>query len=93
MLYVNQIGDTQNPPPYTFPDVSINSFRLEVDLDALTRLCDEILNIGDPNDRGFEFRPVFPFVDLEVLHYPKMEYGLFPPRAMFPNTNVMCASS
>jgi len=78
MLYVSQIGDTQNPPPYAFPKVSINSFRLEVTLDALTALCDDLLNIGDPNERGFEFRPVFPFVDLEVLHYPKMEYGLFP---------------
>jgi Acetoacetate decarboxylase (ADC) len=79
MFYVNQIGDTQNPPPYTFPDVSISSFRPEVDLDPLTALCDDILNIGDPDDRGFEFRPIFPFVDLEVLHYPKMEYGFFPP--------------
>jgi hypothetical protein len=79
MLYVSQIGDTQNPPPYTFPDVDINSFRLEVDLDVLTALCDELLNIGDADDRGFEYRPVFPFVDLEVLNYPKMEYGLFPP--------------
>ena len=79
MLYVNQIGDTQNPPPYTFPDVLINSFRLKVSLDALTALCDDLLNIGDPNDRGFEFRPVFPFVDLEVLSYPRMEYALFPP--------------
>jgi hypothetical protein len=79
MLYISQIGDTQNPPPYTFPDVDINSFRLAVDLDVLTALCDELLNIGDPDTRGFEYRPVFPFVDLEVLHYPKMEYGLFPP--------------
>jgi hypothetical protein len=78
MLYVNQIGDTQNPPPYTFPDVLINSFRLKVSLDALTAICDDLLNIGDPNDRGFEFRPVFPFVDLEVLSYPRMEYALFP---------------
>jgi hypothetical protein len=77
MLYVTQIGDTQSPPPYTFPGVLINSFRLEVKLSALTAICDDLLNIGDPNERGFEFRPVFPFVDLEVLYYPKMEYGLF----------------
>ena len=61
MLYISQIGDTQNPPPYTFPDVDINSFRLAVDLDVLTALCDELLNIGDPDHRGFEYRPVFPF--------------------------------
>jgi hypothetical protein len=79
MLYRNQIGEAQNPPPYVFPNVSINSFRLHADLDALTDLCDEVLNVGDVEDRGFEFRPIFPFVDLEVLHYPKMEYALFPP--------------
>jgi hypothetical protein len=78
MFYVTQIGDTQNPPPYTFPHVKINSFRLKVELEALSALCDDILNVGDPDDRGFEFRPVFPFVDLEVLYYPRMEYGLFP---------------
>jgi hypothetical protein len=78
MPYVNQIGDAQFPPPYTFPNVEILSFRLPASLDALTRLCNDLLNIGDLDDRGFTFRPMFPFVDLEILHYPKMEYGLFP---------------
>ena len=36
MLYRNQIGEAQSPPPYTFPNVSINSFRLEDDFDQLT---------------------------------------------------------
>ena len=44
----------------------------------LTELCDRVLNVGDLEDRGFEFRPIFPFVDLEILHYPKMEYAYFP---------------
>ena len=79
MRYRSQIGEAQNPPPFQFPNVEINSFRLSADLDKLTDLCDEILNVGDLEDRGFEFRPIFPFVDLEVLHYPRMEYGLFPP--------------
>ena len=78
MPYVNQIGDAQFPPPYTFPDVEILSFRLPASLDALTKLCNDLLNIGDLDDRGFTFRPMFPFVDLEVLHYPKMEYAVFP---------------
>ena len=78
MQYVNQIGDAQFPPPYNFPDVKILSFRLPASLAALTLLCDELLNIGDLDDRGFTFRPLFPFVDLEVLHYPKMEYAILP---------------
>ena len=79
MRYRSQIGEVQNPPPFQFPNVGINSFRLSADIDKLSALCDEILNVGDLEDRGFEFRPIFPFVDLEILHYPKMEYGLFPP--------------
>jgi hypothetical protein len=79
MLYRSQIGEAQNPPPYQFPKVKINSFRLSADLDKLTDLCNDILNVGDLEDRGFEFRPIFPFVDLEILHYPRMEYALFPP--------------
>jgi hypothetical protein len=79
MRYRSQIGEVQNPPPFQFPNVKINSFRLSADLGRLTELCDELLNVGDLEDRGFEFRPIFPFVDLEILHYPKMEYGLFPP--------------
>ena len=79
MLYRSQIGEAQNPPPYQFPKVKINSFRLSADLDQLTDLFNDILNVGDLEDRGFEFRPIFPFVDLEILHYPRMEYALFPP--------------
>ena len=78
MQYVNQIGDAQFPPPYSFPDVQIMSFRLAASLDALTLLCNDLLNVGDLDDRGFIFRPLFPFVDLEILHYPKMEYAVFP---------------
>jgi hypothetical protein len=79
MLYRNQIGEAQSPPPYTFPNVSINSFRLEADFDQLTALCDDLLNVGDIGDRGFEFRPISRYVDLEVLYYPRMEYAYFPP--------------
>jgi Acetoacetate decarboxylase (ADC) len=89
MLYHDQIGDAQSPPPYVFPDVSINSFRLSADLEKLTELCDDILNVGELEDRGFEFRPIFPFVDLEIIHYPKMEYGFFPP-AGYITQNECC---
>ena len=58
-MYRNQIGEAQAPPPYTFPNVSINSFRLKGDLDQLTELCDDLLNVGDVGARGFEFRPIF----------------------------------
>jgi hypothetical protein len=79
MLYHDQIGDVQAPPPYLFPDVTINSFRLRANLDKLTELCDDILNVGEFDNRGFQFKPIFPFVDLEIIHYPRMEYAFFPP--------------
>jgi hypothetical protein len=89
MLYHDQIGEVQSPPPYLFPDVSINSFRLAADYDQLKRLCDDILNVGELEDRGFEFRPIFPFVDLEIIHYPRMEYAFFPP-AGYITQNECC---
>ena len=78
MLYRDQIGENQNPPPYSFPGVQINSFRLKADLNSLQDLCDRVLNVGELEQRGFEFRPIFPFVDLEILRYPRMEYAYFP---------------
>jgi hypothetical protein len=75
MQYIDQIGDAQFPPPYRFPRVQILSFTLQADLVALKFLCDRMLNIGSPEERGFEYRPVLPFVQLEMLHYPRMEYG------------------
>ena len=46
MRYRSQIGDAQNPPPFQFPNVEINSFRLSADLDKLTALCDETSQHG-----------------------------------------------
>ena len=70
--FIEQPGDPQIPPPYSFPNVTIYSFRLMADMSALTQICNARLNIGTPEQRGFEYRPILPFVDLEVLHYPKM---------------------
>lgn len=70
--FVEQHGDPQIPPPYSFPNVTIYSFRLEAGMDALTQFCNKRLNIGARNQRGFEYRPILRFVDIEVLHYPRM---------------------
>jgi hypothetical protein len=78
MQYIDQIGEVEFPPPYTFPGVTILSFRLDADLACLNILCDRVLNIGSLEDRGFEYRPFLPFVDLEILSYPRMENALWP---------------
>jgi hypothetical protein len=43
-------------PPYNFPGINIMSFRLPSTLANLQNLCDQLLNIGSLQDRGFESR-------------------------------------
>jgi Acetoacetate decarboxylase (ADC) len=76
--YIDFESDPQIPPPYDFPGVTIRSFRLAADVSRLQALCDRCLNIGSLAARGFEFRALLPFVDLEFLTYPRMSYGAPP---------------
>jgi hypothetical protein len=76
--FIQRSDDPEIPPPYRFPGVSIHSFELKADIAALTTLCDNLLNIGTLEERGFEYRPLLPFVALEVLHYPQMMSGTAP---------------
>jgi hypothetical protein len=71
--FIEQDGDPQLPPPYRFPGITITSFRLPADFNALRQLCDRLLNIGTLQERGFEFRPLIPYVDMEIVTYPRME--------------------
>jgi Acetoacetate decarboxylase (ADC) len=70
--FIYRVDDPQIPPPYSFPDVQIHSFELEADPRRLQALCDKFLNIGTLAERGFEYRPLLPYVALEVLFYPQM---------------------
>jgi hypothetical protein len=76
--YIELDSNPQIPPPYDFPDVTIRSFRLRADVVQLQAICDRCLNIGSLEARGFEYRAVLPFVDLEFLTYPRMLYGTLP---------------
>jgi hypothetical protein len=71
--FISIDGESQLPPPYRFPDVSINSFKLEGTIEAIQQLCDKLLNIGAREERGFEYYAASKYVDLEILHYPRME--------------------
>jgi hypothetical protein len=75
VLYISRADDPDIPPPYDFPGITIMSFRLPAMLDKLQALCDQFLNIGDPYDRGFEYRALLDFVDMEIVTYPKMLFG------------------
>jgi hypothetical protein len=82
--YVAQIsdGDPEFPPPYEFPGLSVLSFRVPAPLINLAALCNRRLNVGTLAERGFEYRPIWPFVDLDVLTYPKMAYAVPPYNTM-----------
>jgi hypothetical protein len=76
--YISRPDDPDIPPPYDFPGVTIMSFRLPAKVAALQKLCDEQLNIGSLEQRGFEYRAFLDFVDMEIVTYPKMLFAEAP---------------
>src|ERR1700744_4371293 len=70
--FIQRDDNSEIPPPYKFPGVTIMSFRLQSNLSKLQTLCNELLNIGSLADRGFEYRAFTDFVDMEIVTYPKM---------------------
>ena len=68
----------QSRPPYDFPEITMMSFRLPATVANLQALCDKYLNIGTLEDRGFEYRALFGFVDMELVTYPKMMFAQEP---------------
>jgi hypothetical protein len=72
--FIQQDDNPEIPPPYKFPGITIMSFRLPATLEKLQALCDQMLNIGSLADRGFEYRAITDFVDMEIVTYPKMTF-------------------
>lgn len=72
--YVQSDASLDVAPPYFFPGVTVQGVMIEADLVAVQKYCDEYLNIGPPEDRGFEYRavPAWPYAQLLFLHYPVM---------------------
>src|SRR5438477_13086624 len=73
--FIQRDDNPEIPPPYKFPGITIMSFRLPATLTNLQGLCDELLNIGSLEDRGFEYRAFTDFVDMEIVTYPKMTFN------------------
>lgn len=72
--FISHVDDPEVPPPYDFSNISMMSFRLTATQANLQALCDKFLNIGDLADRGFEYRALTNFVDMEMLTYPEMRF-------------------
>lgn len=73
--YIQRDSDPEIPPPYSFPGVTIQSFRLRSNISQQQSLCDRYLNIGPLDARGFYYQAVVPFVDLDYVNYPMMISG------------------
>jgi hypothetical protein len=70
--FIQRVDDPQIPSPYDLSGIDVRSFELKADMGELRKLCDTLLNIGSLTRRGFEYRPVLPYVALEVLTYARM---------------------
>lgn len=72
--YVQSSASQDVPPPYSFPDVRVNSFVWAIDVARVQGYCDRFLNLGTREDRGFHYRPLatWPYAMLTFLDYPSM---------------------
>ena len=73
--YISRPDDPDIPPPYDFPGITIMGFRLPATQAKLQALCDQLLNIGTLEARGFEYRAFLDFVEMEIVTYPKMLFA------------------
>lgn len=72
--YVQSGASQQVPPPYHFPDVTVNAFYMNVSMERVQRYCDMYLNIGDEKTREYVYRPLaaWPYATVLYLNYPTM---------------------
>ncbi len=72
--YVQSSASQEVPPPYHFPDVTVNGFVCEVEIAAAQDYCDKFFNLGDPASRGFKYSAVatWPYALLLMIDYPVM---------------------
>ncbi|MGQ7829654.1 hypothetical protein [Altererythrobacter sp. Z27] len=72
--YVQSSSSQDVPPPYHFPDVTVNAFIWPAQVEAVQNYCDTFLNLGTRDERGFEYRPAaaWPYAMLFFLDYPEM---------------------
>ncbi len=72
--YVQSSASQDVPPPYHFPDVTVQAFIWPAQIGAVQKYCDNFLNLGTREERGFEYRPLaaWPYAMLLFLDYPEM---------------------
>ena len=72
--FVQSVASQQVPPPYHFPGVTVDAFVWDAPLGPIQHFCDTYLNLGDPAERGFVYKPLaaWPYATLLMIDYPVM---------------------
>ena len=84
--FTQSVASQQVPPPYFFPNVTVNAFVMEVPMGAVQDHCDRFFNLGSEKDRGFIYKPAafWPYATLMFLEYPVMISSGLPPAEYRP---------
>lgn len=80
--YVQSSASLEVPPPYQFPGVTVNGFVWTARMKPIQDYCDQMLNLGSDEDRGFVYKaaPFWPYATLLFIDYPEMiPSGRIPP--------------
>lgn len=74
IAYTQSVASQEVPPPYHFPNVTVNAFVWEAHLDRVQEYCDRFFNLGEADERGFVYgpAPIFPYAILLFIDYPVM---------------------
>ena len=72
--YAQSLTSQDVPPPYHFPNVTVNAFAFEVPMGPVQAYCDAMFNLGPVETRRFVYKPMaaWPYALLLFIEYPQM---------------------
>jgi hypothetical protein len=72
--FIESVSTHQLLPPYHSEESVVHGFLFDIDPKAIQTYCDTYLNLGDPQQRGFHYRPITeaPFGLLSHTTYPRL---------------------
>ncbi|HEY1880313.1 MAG TPA: hypothetical protein VGG68_10300 [Caulobacteraceae bacterium] len=72
--FIESVSTHQLLPPYRSENSKVHCFLFDISVGAIQKYCDTFLNLGEPSNRGFHYRPIAeaPFGLLSVTEYPAL---------------------
>ena len=72
--FIESVSTHQLLPPYHSENSKVYCFLFDIGISAIQTYCDTFLNLGEPSERPFHYRPVpeAPFGLLSVTDYPAL---------------------